>query len=272
MALAPEPGGRWATDAFSVTRGLTPIPDNSLPLGARAFELSGCPRVRCGYLWPADGPIALLLHGWGVDSSSMLSLIAPLRDAGFAVAAFDAPGHGVSPGNQATMTEYVDAAAAVIGELGEVRVIVAHSLGAIAAASALSAHDPGVERIVLLAPTCTLAGVLERWQPDGLWRSRSAWNSIYAELHRRNGVPVGHWDVATLGSRLTCPILAIHDPDDDVVPFSETQAIAAALGDVRVLSAPGRGHAGILMASEVKRAVGEFVADRECAAVGGNAR
>ena len=52
----------------------------------------------------------------------------------------------------------------------------------------------------------------------------------------------------------------IHDPDDPVVPFTEAEAIAAALPDVQLQTAPGRGHMGILMASEVKSAVSAFVA------------
>lgn len=268
-ALAPGVGGRWATDVFSRTRKLGVRPDNVLPLGARRFAVEGNPDVRGGYLWGEDegpdgapAPTALLVHGWGADSSSMYSLIAPLRELGYRVAAFDAPAHGVSEGKQATMTQYTAATRAVLDSLGGARVIVAHSLGSIAAVAALALRpDERVDCLALVAPTCTLNAVLDSWAEHELRLARPVLDRIYRELHRRNGVPVSHWDVVGLGRGLPCPVLAIHDPDDPVVPFHEAEVIAAGLPDVRLERATGRGHMGILMSPEVKSAVSAFVAE-----------
>ncbi len=262
-AVLPGVGGRWATDVFSRTRALGGRPDNVLPLGARRFAVEGNPDVRGGYLWgDDDGPTALLVHGWGADSSSMYSLIAPLRQLGYRVAAFDAPAHGVHEGTRATMTQYTTAVGAVLDSLGGARVVLAHSLGSIAAVGAVAARPRrSVDCLALVAPTCTLTAVLEGWARDELRLSRAVVDRVYAELHRRNGVPVGHWDVVGLGRGLDCPVLALHDPDDPVVPFREAEAIAAGLPGVRLEKAPGRGHMGILMSPEAKSAVSAFVAE-----------
>ncbi|MFH8788016.1 alpha/beta fold hydrolase [Streptomyces roseoverticillatus] len=262
-ALAPGPGGRWATDVFSRTRALGTQPDNVLPLGARGFDILGNPDVHGGYLWGDDDrPTALLVHGWGADSSSMYSLIAPLRELGYRVAAFDAPAHGVHRGTQATMTQYTAAVRAALDSLGGAKVIVAHSLGSIAAVGAVAMEErPDVDCITLVAPTCTLTAVLERWSRGELMLSRAIVDRIYRELHRRNGVPVSHWDVVGLGRELDIPVLALHDPGDPVVPYCEAEAIAAGLKDVRLQQAPGRGHMGILMSPEVKSAISAFVAE-----------
>ncbi|MFD0381879.1 alpha/beta fold hydrolase [Streptomyces stramineus] len=215
-----------------------------------------------GYLWGDDGPTALLVHGWGADSTSMYSLITPLRELGYRVAAFDAPAHGVSKGKQATMTQYTVAVRAALDSLGGARVVVAHSLGSIAAIGAVAARpEERVDCITLVAPTCTLTAVLERWSRDELRLSRSTVDRVYRELHRRNGVPVSHWDVVGLGRALDIPVLALHDPDDPVVPICEAEAIAEGLRDVRLQRTPGRGHMGILMSPEVKSAVSAFVAE-----------
>ncbi|WP_262401369.1 alpha/beta fold hydrolase [Actinomadura sp. CNU-125] len=135
--VAPAAAGRRATDAFSTTRALGLRPDDVVP-DARRFTVGGDPDVRGGYLWGEDGPVALLVHGWGIDSSSMQALVPPLRALGYRVATFDAPGHGVAAGSQATMTQFTRATGAVLDALGdtfgEVRAVVAHSLGSIAAA------------------------------------------------------------------------------------------------------------------------------------------
>ncbi|WP_416967883.1 alpha/beta fold hydrolase [Streptomyces sp. 4F14] len=260
-ALAPGPAGRRATDAFSTTRAFGIHPDDLPPLGARTFPVPGAPRVREGYLWgPDDAPTALLVHGWGADSSSMHSLIGPLRALGYRVAAFDAPGHGVSAGTQATMTEYVDALGAVLDTLGPVRAAVAHSLGSIVTAAALAGRPhQRIDSLTLVAPTRTLGGVLDRWA-TGRLPTRTA-DLIRAELHRRNGVPVTHWDLLPHGRRLTAPVLVVADPHDPVVPFAEAETIAAGLPRARLRSVPGSGHLGILMAAETKETTAAFVAE-----------
>jgi pimeloyl-ACP methyl ester carboxylesterase len=258
--LAPGYAGRRATDIFSGTRAGGTRPADTVPLGARRFDVPGNPDVRGGYLWGTDGPTALLVHGWGTDSSSMHYLVQPLRALGYRVAAFDAPGHGCWAGTQATMTQFTQAAGAVLDALGDVRVVIAHSLGSIAAAGALAAR-PAVrlDSLALIAPTCTLSGVLERWSAAGLRLRRPIVRRIYAELHKRNGVPVAHWDVVGLGGGvIECPVLVVHDPGDPVVPFAEAQAVAAGLRHVRLAVMPGNGHYGILMSPGVRDMVTTF--------------
>jgi pimeloyl-ACP methyl ester carboxylesterase len=257
--VAPGLAGRIATDVFSSTRTLGTHPDDVLPLGARRFEVPGDPDIRGGYLWGEEGPSALLVHGWATDSSRMHSLVAPLRSLGYRVAAFDAPGHGVSEGNQATMTQFERATGAVVDALGDVRVIVAHSLGSLAALSAVARRpELPVECLVLLSPTSTLPGVLERWSRSDLRLRRPIVERIYEELHRRNGMPLSHWDAIGLGGELTCPILVIHDPEDAVVPYSDAESVVAGLRDARLEPAPGCGHFKILTASAVKDLIGTF--------------
>lgn len=270
--LAPERTGRHATDVFSTTRALGVYPDDAMPLGARRFRVHGDPDVREGFLWGEEGPVALLVHGWGTDSSSMHGLVRPLRALGYRVAAFDAPAHGACEGSQATMTQFTRSVGAVLDTLGDVRVVVAHSLGSIAAVGA-AAERPAtsIDCLALIAPTCTLTGVLERWSRGDLRLRRPTVERIYQELHRRNGVPVSHWDVVGLGRDLRLPVLAIHDPEDDVVPFTEAEAIADGLGDVRLERAPGHGHIRILMAPAVREMITGFVsqhASRDERAIG----
>ncbi|MFE3626860.1 alpha/beta fold hydrolase [Streptomyces goshikiensis] len=261
--IAPGAGARWATDAFSDTRRLGRKPDNVLPLGARRFEVHGSPDISGGYLWgdPADGaPIALLVHGWATDSSSMHSFVEPMRRLGYTVAAFDAPAHGVWDGSQATMTQYTRAVAAVLDSLeGRVRVIVTHSLGTIASLSGLALRGADLDAMVLLAPACTLGGVLDRWDGAGMRVPAGTVQRVYDELHRRNGVPVSHWDAVRRGAGLSWPVLSLHDPADDWVPYADSETIARELPGVRLVPAPGVGHIGILSSREVSATVTAFV-------------
>lgn len=258
-ALAPGLTGRLATNAFAVTRPLGVRPDDLPPLGATRFRIDS-PDVHTGYLWGAGSGTALLVHGWGVDSSSMHGLVAPLRSAGLRVAAYDAPGHGVSPGAVATIRQFTESVTAVLDTLGDVRVVVAHSLGSIATVAAVARRaDRTLDGIVLLAPACTLAGALDRWAAGRL-PARVA-TRVAAELGRLNGVPVGHWDLRTVGRELDVPVLVVHDPADDLVPFAEARAAAGALPRARLATVHGPGHAGVLTAAAVKQLISTFLTD-----------
>ncbi len=258
--VAPTFTARRATNAFAVTRPLGTRPVDLPPLGATTFRLDASRDVRTGYVWGSGPGTALLVHGWGTDSSSMHGLVAPLRAAGLRVAAFDAPGHGVAPGATATIRQFTESVTAVVDALADVRVVVAHSLGSIAAVAALACRaDLALDGIVLLAPACTLTGALDRWAAGRI--PRRVADRVAAELGLRNGVPAGHWNIRTLGRGLDVPVLVVHDPADPLVPFAEARAAAEALPRARLAAVRGPGHAGVLTAAPVKRLISTFLTD-----------
>ncbi|MEV7502741.1 alpha/beta fold hydrolase [Streptomyces sp. NPDC093018] len=247
-ALAPGAAARWATSIFSSTRTYGLHPDNTLPLGATPFTVHGNKDVTDGFLWNENGHgSALLVHGWAANSSSMHSLVPPLRNQGLRVAAFDAPAHGARTGNQATMTQYTQAIGAVLDTLGDVKVVVAHSLGSIAAITAIAEHTGRTpECAVLIAPPASLSNVLERWDGAGLHLTPPLLEGIYGELHRRNGVPVSHWDLTTRAAALDIPTLVLHDPHDPLVPYTDARTVTAGLNNAHLTDTHG-GHTGILI-------------------------
>jgi pimeloyl-ACP methyl ester carboxylesterase len=168
---------------------------------------------------------------------------------------FDGPGHGASPGSHATITEYAHAILAVLQRFPSIHTIVAHSLASIAAAAAVAKCDTtNVHNMLLLAPACSLSGVLERWAaehnlPGGVV------DGIYRELERRDGIPVSHWDVRTVGLPPSVGVRILHDPTDEVVPLRDSYLIAADIAaEVEEIPA-GAGHHKILGGEEMRAAL-----------------
>ena len=93
----------------------------------------------------------LFVHGWEADSRQLDPLVEPVCRAGFRVARFDQPAHGLSSGKRASVIDFRDAVASVAARLGPLFAIVGHSLGATAATLAL-ARGLRAERMVLIAP------------------------------------------------------------------------------------------------------------------------
>lgn len=264
--LAPKLAGRIAADAFGRSRSKGGRTEFRMPLGAQTFDIAGNDDVRRGYLWKNTGPTVLLVHGWGSDSSSMIGFVKPLLALGFQVAAFDAPAHGESAGNKTTMTRFVAAVGAAIKALGNVQVIIGHSLGSIAAVAAVAKASPehaqAVQRLVLIAAPVSLSTVLERWANSHQQQlPRTVTDRIYDRLLVQNGVPVSHWDISVLGAAMEIPMLVVHDELDPVVPLSEAQRLLRSLKNVRLEQTSGLGHSRILSAAPVKELITRFVGD-----------
>lgn len=252
--LMPRVAGYAHTAIFVNTRGLGNYPNNLCPLGARRIEVAGMPRVAAVYVWGSDEPTVLALHGWGTDSTTMSPVVDMAVASGESAVCFDAPGHGASSGSQATITEYAHAAGKVLQHFPSIRTVVAHSLSSIAAVAAVAeTNATNVQNLLLLAPACSLAGVLERWgSQQGL--SRGVVGLIYRELERRDGVAVSHWDIRTLGLSASVQVRILHDPTDESVPLSDSYLIAAAIpADVR--EAEDTGHHSIVGSDAMRAAL-----------------
>jgi acyl-lipid omega-6 desaturase (Delta-12 desaturase) len=236
-----------------------------LPPGARRFAINGSASVPHGHLWEGQQRrTALLVHGWGADSGSMYGLVAPLLAEGFRVGAFDGPAHGASPGKRTNLTEFVNAADNAISALEGVDVVIAHSLGGIAAIAALARRvgrgAPIPSRVVLLSAPRDVPTVVDRWSRF-FHVSRSIVARIHDELTCRNGVPACYYDIAELGRSLDVAALVIHDHDDPLVPFSEAMQITGHMRNTRLHQTAGLGHRRILFSSAVHRHIVNFLTE-----------
>lgn len=243
------------TDIFTDTRGLGAVPNDVCPLGARRVAVADVPRVASVFVWGGAEPTVLALHGWGTDSTTMSSVVAAVGATGEAVACFDAPGHGVSPGAHATLREYAVAISAVLQRFPTIATVVAHSFAGIAAASAVATTPAcAVRRLLLLAAPCSLDHVLERWAAEQNLPSAVV-DLVRRELQRRDRMPVEYWDFRTLALPDGVDVQVVHDPLDPVVPIGDAHLIADSVSAQVIETAPGVGHHRILACAETRRAL-----------------
>jgi len=209
------------------------------------------------WAWPAAGPAVVLVHGWGGRGGQLAAFVRPLLERNLAVVAFDAPGHGASGPGPATLPRLVAALRAVAGAHGPVHGIVAHSLGAIAAARAL--HDGLPARCaVFVAPSATLTGPSARFA-DMLGFSASVRDRMERRIQERVGVAWSAFDVPRLAPHQVVPLLVVHDREDAEVPWQDGAAIARAWPGAALLQTGGLGHRRILRDPDVVSATVGFV-------------
>jgi pimeloyl-ACP methyl ester carboxylesterase len=263
--VAPAVGARWAEALWfriPTPRGRR----DRLAEPGRPFEVRVQGRTVAGEAWGDPGAATVyLVHGWGGWGTQLDGFVGPLVAAGFRVVTFDGPSHGASdPGpegpGRSTILELADALAAVVADRGPAHAVVAHSLGATAAAFAV---DHGLEagRLAFVAPmadplpyTRTFAGRLGFGE-----RTRSR---LVARIERRVGTSMSAFAVPAMAGRVPLPpLLLVHDRQDTETGWSDSAAIARSWPGARLHSTTGLGHRRILRDPAVVAEVTGFVAE-----------
>ena len=162
--LSPRWGGRAGFRLFCTPRSRRPVPEAVVSVMERAerFTLEVDGKSLPAYRWrpaegPEDAPLAVLVHGWESRAGRLAIWVDPLLQAGFQVAAFDAPAHGEAPGKRTNPGDFALAIRSLDERLGPVHTLLGHSVGALASVLAVAGSPPVpgknlvAERMVLVA-------------------------------------------------------------------------------------------------------------------------
>lgn len=230
---------------------LTPGPPpvykrDPVPVKARTLDqILPTPHGRVAVWRRGDGPTVLLVHGWQGTHFDLDAFVDPLVEAGRQVISIDLPAHGKSEGKVTSVPEIAKVLLPIEKQIGPISGIIAHSVGC--AASALAIRK-GLQapRIVMIAPPARMDYYVRAFamqfgaDPDAV-----------LDALRERGVDADGVDLPMMASSLPSQGLIIHSKDDQVVPFKNGKAIAAAWPNSRFLECEELGHRRILADSQV---------------------
>ena len=178
---------------------------------------------------PAPGLAVLLLHGNAGNISHRLDKLALLHGLGASVLLLDYRGYGASEGAPDEAGLYRDAEAAwawlrARGQPPERIVLFGESLGGTVATDLAAHHRVG--GLVLDSTPSSIIGVAKHHYPL---------------------VPVGlflaaRYDALARIGRVHAPVLVLHSPDDEIVPFAMAEALYAAAPEPKRLVRLAGGH------------------------------
>lgn len=189
-------------------------------------------------LWPGERGTLVLIHGgyWRARFTAdlMLPLVAPLRDAGWAVANVEYRRVGTGGGWPAT----VEDAGRAIGLVRELApgpvVLVGHSVGGQLALL----HAAQADAVVALAPVTDLVrGYAEAIGEDAVV-------DFMATTPEED--PEGYAAASPITSTPPCPVLAVHGADDARVPIEHTRDYVAAHPAVVLQEHAELGHLALI--------------------------
>ena len=252
-SVSPTLADRTAARLFSTPRRFPrPEAEKALLARARRFRVERLSAWRWG-----SGPPVLLVHGWEGRGGQLGALVSPLVGRGFSVVAFDAPAHGASPGLCSNVGDFADAVAAVARRLGEPRVIVGHSLGAIASLLAVR-RGVATKGLVLVAPPSP-AQYLEVFR-DALDVPESVMAGMRRRVEGAVGATFEDVEGATLARELPIPGSVFHDLRDREASFRISEQITQAWPRATLHATEGLGHRRILNDPDVVEQIAAFAA------------
>lgn len=214
--------------------------------GAREESIDVDGHAITAYVWgdPRRQPYVLFAHGWSSHGTRVGAWLPRLRDAGYALVAFDQPAHGRSPGEIATLPCFTRHLLAVGEHFGPAAVVIGHSLGGAATANAL-ARGLKADRAVLIAPAADPVAAAERFA-DLLWIGANVCRRMFEYFESRIGLSFDEQQAHRTAPVIGRPALIIHDLEDRDVPWSEGERYARYWPDSRLLTTRGLGHRRVL--------------------------
>ncbi len=125
-------------------------------------------------------------------------------------------------------------------ELGAFEVGLGHSMGGGALLLAIAEGLP-VKRAVTLAAPTNIEGVLQRFARY-VALPASATSAFTREVVKTVGRPTDAVSASRLSTRLTVPLLMVHDADDVEVPHTDAEQLTTQLPTARLFTTHGLGH------------------------------
>lgn len=204
-----------------------------------------------------NGPTVLLVHGWNGRATQLGAFVAPLVTRGYRVVAFDALGHGDSPGSSMSLPELASGIRRIADEIGGIYGVVAHSMGGAATTIALS-EGLQVERAVFISPPADPRAFLEIFS-SALAIPDEVRALLKRRVERRVGVSMEDMRANLIAPSMQVPLLVIHDRNDKEVPVHAGQSIAEAWPGADLIITEGLGHQRILRAESVTNVAVSFI-------------
>ncbi|MBN9287232.1 MAG: alpha/beta fold hydrolase [Gammaproteobacteria bacterium] len=204
------------------------------------------------------GPTVLFIHGWGGRGLQVSAFIETLCSMGFNVVSFDMPAHGESDGKRTNGFEIVEVMNEVVKQIENFHSVITHSFGGMLFGYYYS-PQLSLKNIVMICPPATLHTAFDQFITT-LQLPQSIQEYMLKMLERNFGQDLfERLSLLQNGTKITQPVLLVHDRQDDVVPYQDSQDIMKILQQGTLYETNELGHRKILYDKALIERISHFI-------------
>lgn len=193
------------------------------------------------YSWAGTKEPVLLLHGWESNSFRWRNLIRFLREANFAIVAFDAPAHGNSSGGIFNVPLYAECTQHIVKHFNP-SYIIGHSVGGMTAVyhQYIYPHN-SIQKIVTIGAPSEFYELMEHYQKLVGFNKRVL-ASIDDYVQKHFGYGIQDFSSSKFAQKIQIEGLLVHDIEDPITPYHNSEKVHANWKNSKLISTRGLGH------------------------------
>ncbi len=264
---------RRFTTPPAITRRITD-PDarvampKSMPPNSQHRDVLGSEGRVAMWSWgEPEWPLVVCMHGWGGRGTQWAHLAHALLAQQHRVVVLDAPAHGASDGDRASMPGFRNALLRVLDAAGAPKALVGHSLGGLAVLAAIASRANAGAKSLPRAVSIGAPSSVDRPMARFLRRheaSEAVHLAMIAQLEKRWHFRWRDLDTVTLAAQATraggAPLLIVHAEDDEQVLLVESDGLLADWPRAeRWLAPEGTGHVRVLYDATVVQRITDYI-------------
>ncbi len=208
-----------------------------------------------------SGKPIITVHGWDSNPGSMSGITNKLAESGFHIFSLNVPAHGISKRESTNMFDTSDIIVKVlqwIDREGEVS-FVTHSFGSGAVSLALQKSGKEVDKLAFVTSPDKLWDIFKDYA-EVIGLNDAAFKQMIKKTEQRFGRTFDKMQISkVLNDAKFQQLLLIHDVDDKILPFGNTESIHHSNPDSEIFSTKGKGHYRILWDEEVIDKIAQFL-------------
>jgi pimeloyl-ACP methyl ester carboxylesterase len=218
----------------------------------------GCGMRNVAYSW-GNGPLLVLIHGWGGQAAQMAPLALQLANSGFRCVAVDITGHGASRGSHSSWADFFKDIQLLNDVLGdEVFAYIGHSAGGLSAMAGSRLGSFKAQKYICISapsfPYPPLFQIKKKLQPPSF--IIEDYKSFLAEQFSTKWVEL---EAGNSFSGDGQNLLLFYDEKDRLVPKTEGEKIKSLCPKATLKITNSYSHSSIIDAPELVAAIKEFL-------------
>ncbi len=176
------------------------------------------------YIWKGDEKNIILLHGWESNTMRWKKIIPHLKTTGHTIIAIDAPAHGLSEGKEFNVVGFANSIN-IVAQKYSPNFIIGHSIGGKASLYYQATYqNQAVEKIVLLGAPSDYSIIFKNYI-QLLSLNKRMEKLIHQLYWDRFQIKVADFSSQNYAPSIQINGLLIHDIDDTIVHYCESQKI-----------------------------------------------